>query len=847
MDKNYFIDNLDRALEEGWIKAYYQPLVHAASGRISDEETFTRWEDPKEGTFTAAEFIPILDEAKLTYKLDLYMVERVLKKMKAQAEHGLFVVPDSINLSGVDFEYCDMVTEITKLIDSYGASRDKLAIELSEKTVASNIDLMKKQVERFRSEGIKVWMDNYGSGFSTMGILMKVHFDLLKIDREFVKEIDVSDTGKIIITELIKTAIALGMDTVAQGVETRSQLLFLREIGCIKHQGYYYIEPVSLADVIERHNKGIQIGFINPAEADYYRKLGRLNLYDISLSKGDEKHLNRYFDTIPMVVFELSDTTATFVRCNKSYRDFVDAYFPDSKDKRVIEFDSVKPGVGYYSFHAVRQCAQKGKEMIIDDRTPDGHTLQMLLRKVAENPVTNVVAVEIAVMSMTDSASSEGLTYNYVARALSEDYIKLYFVDLDDETFSEYTPMGENRDIVFKKLGDNYFDLDREAFDLEVYEEDLPTFKKEYTKENFEKQLKETGVFSMVTRLVINGVPTYASVKAVKTLGDGNHVIVGINNVDTQIKSREIIERAKEERLIYTRIGALTGNFFFIYTVDPETGHYNKYNPAHIRTNMGIPDEGDDFFGQIINKAHEGIYKEDLDQFLAAFNKHNVFEQINMTGMFENEHRLIVDGKPRYVAMRATIINEEDQDKLIVGIINIDAQIRREQEYARSLNAAEIKANIDALTGIKNKHSYDAMEKSLNKRIQNSKHIDFAICVFDLNGLKQVNDTLGHQEGDKFIKRGCDIICRFFKHSPVYRVGGDEFVVIAQGYDYLNIDSLIGKLHKHNIKNQLKGDVVIACGMSRYEGDGEVAPVYKRADEEMYKNKAELKKITSEA
>ena len=206
MDKNYFIDNLDRALEEGWIKAYYQPLVHAASGRISDEETFTRWEDPKEGTFTAAEFIPILDEAKLTYKLDLYMVERVLKKMKAQAEHGLFVVPDSINLSGVDFECCDMVTEITKLIDSYGASRDKLAIELSEKTVASNIDLMKKHVERFRSEGIKVWMDDYGSGYSSLLILLKVKFDLLKIDKIFIDQIEKSESGRIILTALIKTA-----------------------------------------------------------------------------------------------------------------------------------------------------------------------------------------------------------------------------------------------------------------------------------------------------------------------------------------------------------------------------------------------------------------------------------------------------------------------------------------------------------------------------------------------------------------------------------------------------------------------------------------------------------------
>ena len=82
MDKSYFIDNLDRAIKEEWIKAYHQPLVRAASGKVSDEEAYSRWIDPQMGTFTASEFVPALDEAKLTYKLDLYMVERVLKKMK---------------------------------------------------------------------------------------------------------------------------------------------------------------------------------------------------------------------------------------------------------------------------------------------------------------------------------------------------------------------------------------------------------------------------------------------------------------------------------------------------------------------------------------------------------------------------------------------------------------------------------------------------------------------------------------------------------------------------------------------------------------------------------------------
>ena len=846
MDKNYFIDNLDRAIKEEWIKAYHQPLVRAASGRVSDEEAFSRWVDPQYGIFQAEDFIPALEEAHLTYKLDLYMVERVLMKMKEQSEGGYFVVPESVNISGDDFRYCDMVSEITGLIDKYGFSRDKLTVELSERCISSDMEYMQQQIERLRSEGIKVWMDDYGSGYASMLILLKMHFDLLKIDQTFVKEMDKSDAGKIIVTELVKTALALGIDTVAECVETKTQVNFLKEIGCTKLQGYYYSKPFAWQDVLAHYKKDIHVTFENPAETDYFEALGRVNLYDLVISRNDDKNLNKYFDTFPMVVFGLDDEKATFIRCNKSYRDFVEEYFPNSKDKRVISYEDVKPGVGYYSFNAVRQCAKSGENAIIDDRTSDGLTLQLFIRRVAVNPVTKVAAVAVAVLSNTDTASTESLTYNYVARALSEDYINLYFVDLDTDTFAEYTPDGASRDIAFKKVGEDFFNLDRNDFDLEVYPDDLPTLKKEFAKEKIVREIEEKGQFSLVTRVMLNGAPNYVSIKGVKTKGKGNQVIVGINNVDSQIKNREIVERAKEERQIYQRIGALTGNFIFIFTVDPETGHFFKYNPTHISSDMGIPEEGDNFFTCIIKQARQGIHKGDLDHFLAAFDKINVLEQIHLTGMFENEHRLLINGKPRYVAMRATITKEDDEEKLIVGIMDIDSQIRREQEYARSLNAAEIKANLDELTGIKNKHAYASLEERLNERIRHNRHIDFAVGVFDLNGLKQVNDTYGHQEGDRFIKKGCEIICRIFKHSPVFRVGGDEFAVIAQGYDYLNIDSLMLRLRKQNIKNQIRKDVVIAGGFSRYMGGEKVADVYKRADEEMYKNKKELKRASYE-
>lgn len=846
MDKSYFIDNLDKAIKEEWIKAYHQPLIRAANGQVSDEEAFSRWDDPEKGIFSASEFVPILEEAGLTYKLDLYMVERVLKKLKVQTERGYFLVPESVNISGSDFRCCDMVSEIIKLVDAYGFTKDKLCIEISERDMDSDLDFMKEQVKRLRSEGFKVWMDNYGSGYASMLILMEVHFDLLKIDQAFVKQINKSDAGRIIITELIKTALALGMDTVAEGVETKSQVNFLKEIGCTKLQGYYYSKPNSWADILSHRLDDLHMDFENPDESEYYEALGRVNLYDLAISRNDEKDLSKYFDTIPMVVFELDNEKATFVRCNKSYRDFASEFFPNSRNRKVIRYNDVKPGVGYYSFNAVRQCAKNGERTIIDDRTAAGLSIQMFLRRVAVNSVTGVAAVAVAVLSTSDMASNESLTYNYVARTLSADYIRLYFVDMDSDTFAEYAADGDTRDITFEKLGYDFFNLEKDDFDLEVYPDDFPALKKAFTKKNFIEQIEKNGIFSVFTRIMMEGVPTYVSIKAVKTKDKANHVIVGINNVDSQIKSREIVERAKEERMIYSRIGALIGNFLFVFTIDTDTQAYTMYNPKGNTSDMNLAVEGKDYFAEVANNASHGIYYEDLDQFLEVFTKENVYEQIRKTGMFETRHRSMINGELRYVAIKATIKVENDKEKLIVGVLDIDDQIRREQEYARNLNAAEVKANIDELTGIRNKHAYAEMEKHINEIIRQDDSVEFAVCVFDLNGLKHINDTLGHQEGDKFIKRGCDIICRIFKHSPVYRVGGDEFATIVRGYDYININSLMGRLRKHNMKNRRNGGVVIAGGMSKYNGDKEVALVYKRADEEMYKNKKELKRASYE-
>ena len=176
-----------------------------------------------------------------------------------------------------------------------------------------------------------------------------------------------------------------------------------------------------------------------------------------------------------------------------------------------------------------------------------------------------------------------------------------------------------------------------------------------------------------------------------------------------------------------------------------------------------------------------------------------------------------------------------------MGVSNIDAQVKREKEYDYNLSMARNQANIDALTGVKNKHAYLDAEAKLNGQIEDGSIKEFALVVFDVNELKLANDTYGHRVGDELLREACMIICHQFKHSPVYRIGGDEFAVIAKGQDYESIDELVSGIDEINLKSRAEKGAVVACGMAKYKNEKNVAELFEKADVAMYENKRKLK------
>lgn len=402
--EKYILEHIDEAIEKEWIQVYYQPIVRAANGRVCDEEALSRWIDPEKGFLNPEDFISVLEDAKVIYKLDLFVTEKILKKMKKQADNGLYVVPVSVNLSRSDFESCDIVQEIYNRTKAANIEPEKLTIEITESIIGKDYDYMKSQIKRFQSLGYKVWMDDFGSGYSSLEILHDFQFDLIKFDMKFMQEFQKSEKSKILLSGLMRTVINLGIDTVCEGVENKKQVDFLKEIGCTKLQGFYYCKPIPLIEVFERYEKGIQIGFENPQESDYYATLGKLNLYDLSAVTCNYDNIpDNIFNSFPMAVVEFENNTFRIIRGNSSYRKFIVDHFSYSPEKGEADFENKIDENAKLFKEAIDACKKKEAPLIIDEKFTDGCTVHLYLRQIAKNPITNVTAIVLVVLGIDKS------------------------------------------------------------------------------------------------------------------------------------------------------------------------------------------------------------------------------------------------------------------------------------------------------------------------------------------------------------------------------------------------------------------------------------------------------------
>ena len=300
----------------------------------------------------------------------------------------------------------------------------------------------------------------------------------------------------------------------------------------------------------------------------------------------------------------------------------------------------------------------------------------------------------------------------------------------------------------------------------------------------------------------------------------------------------------KIDQMAFNQIATtLAAHYDSLFYIEIETGHYIEFVPMQMLSELKIPDKGDDFFALAAKNANKYVHPKDLELVMRFHDKEKILEKLSETDSYSVGCRLVINGKT--VHIRHMVMMCEDKKHMIFCMENIDDEVREKEEQRKTLQSVERMVRLDELTGCKNKHAFVENVQSIDRRIQAADtELSFGVVMCDINDLKYLNDTRGHNFGDEIVRRACRMICEVFQKSQVYRIGGDEFVVILTGEEYIIREELLENLRRECIANsRSRSGPVIACGMSVYNPatDAKFSSVFKRADESMYENKKWLK------
>jgi len=245
LDEQRINETMENALEKGQFKVYYQPKHEAITGNIVGAEALVRWIHPEYGFMGPGQFIPLFEKNGFITKLDMFVLEQVCKDIKRWKKKKYTFVPISVNVSRRDFLEAGCIDKQIQIIDDYGIEHAYIHMEVTESLYSENTEIIISQLKKVQELGFMIEMDDFGSGYSSLGLLSSFPLNVLKLDISFVRNFR---ENEIVIENVIKMAHRLGLLTVAEGAETNEQVATLKTLGCDFIQGFYFSKPLSLDD-----------------------------------------------------------------------------------------------------------------------------------------------------------------------------------------------------------------------------------------------------------------------------------------------------------------------------------------------------------------------------------------------------------------------------------------------------------------------------------------------------------------------------------------------------------------------------------------------------------------------
>ncbi|MEE0026451.1 MAG: hypothetical protein U0J70_02590, partial [Atopobiaceae bacterium] len=287
--------------------------------------------------------------------------------------------------------------------------------------------------------------------------------------------------------------------------------------------------------------------------------------------------------------------------------------------------------------------------------------------------------------------------YSDIARALARGYTDLYYVNMSTDEFIEYRTDDDLGVLTEARYGSDFFEGCPRDAKLYVHEDDQDAFVTVMNQQFLQAALAERTTFEFTYRRIKAGTPFYVKMSVSRVEDDDRLIVIAVTDIDELVRQRQAEKKIQEERVVYARLHALTGNFIAVYVINPETNAYHEFSATKgYVESFAQAKEGTDFFRTVSEVSRTFNHPDDQKRFQAAFTKENILAAIERDGIFTLEYRLVMDDRPLFVQLKAAMVQEREGVRLIVGINDVDAQHRQKEINKEIARQREILNQITA-------------------------------------------------------------------------------------------------------------------------------------------------------
>lgn len=834
----HVLGSVDRAIAQGWIRPYYQCIVRSATGYICGEEALARWVDPEFGLLQPGQFVPLLEEAGLLHKVDMHIVDCVLQDLKTKREHGVPIVPVSVNISLRDLGKLDIAETILQRVDESGIERSLLRIEFVESAVSDDPVLFREQVKTLRDAGIEVWMDDFGSGYSSLNTMREFDFDLIKLDMDFIHDLR-SQKARDIVSGVVHMATKLGMGILSEGVETQEQALFMESIGCDMLQGYFFVKPQPLEYILNKHDTPRE----DIHEAAYWNAVGAVDLIDPFANVETRAVDGSPLASFPTGVMERRDGVWRVLRGNDAYRDFLMRAGVLAFDKSRLHIAETERHVDVEFEDAVERSRVSGMWERVAGRMEHGTGLQFYVRPMASmDGAESFVLTSVPTMLGTVLGSYGDVPVAYAVlkvrlneagdEVLDAEYVHANPLYCEWCNYNPETLIGSSFNVLSGSAAHIWLPYCYEATVLKRHVSDVL----------YSDEIGHWLSFTMAPSPV-DGCCVYAFTIADDARRERAEIMMSRDTAELVIGITNIFNAESNYRIAMNKVFAMMSRI-----IHPERLYMFERGREYTRVAFEWCADGvepqKEKLQRMKNSAFEvweRLFEEnsviviqdmeeirDLDlRFYNAMKKRGI-ERILAAPMI-SDGRLI-----GFLAADNYVLEEGFDTRSLLE--NVASFISGRTASQRLMEELERAGSHDVLTGLLNRRGFD---DAIAERMAALGDGPFMVALIDIDDFKTVNDLYGHSVGDSALRALAREISDALPNGAVLgRNGGDEFVAMTFGDDVEATPAAFAELEARKLGCEHEGvwyALSISIGFACCPGEAvDLQDAYVKADTALY-------------